>query len=178
MNTSLKSHTFTLKDFPMRALNLMILMLSLFLYIPNAYATIMNFCDTPSWIVFPGVGYSYFNATSMVGLELSATMPRRCNWFGVYADHYTDFHQKNKSSIGLEFGNAFLGLDLGYMHFQNDEDAYNGIRIRPIISIGFISVYAGGFFTSDLKGFFDGGILLKLPFCNRRGSGLKLLDCF
>ncbi len=161
----------------MKHLKTLMLILSLCLYISPAHATYMNFCDKPNWIGFPGVGYSYFNTTSMVGLELSGTMTRGCNWFGLYADHYSNFDQKSKSSIGLELGLAFLGLDFGYMHYENDQESYNGVRIRPIISIGLISIYTGVFFTTNSDHFFDSGILLKLPFCNRRYSGLKLLDC-
>jgi len=104
----------------MNYLKSLMIILSICLYIAPAHATHMNFCDKPNWIGFPGVGYSYFNATSMVGLELSGTMTSKCNWFGAYADHYTDFDQKSKSSVGLESGLAFLGLDFGYMRYQKD----------------------------------------------------------
>jgi hypothetical protein len=164
------------KKHPMKYLKTLILILFLSLYIAPAHAT-MNFCNQSKWIGFPGVGYSYFNATSMVGLELSGTVTDGCAWFGAYADHYTDFGQKNKSSVGLELGFAFLGLDFGYMHYQNDQESYNGVRVRPIISIGFISIYSGGFFTSNLEGFFDGGLLLKLPFCHEKYSGFNLFNC-
>jgi len=108
----------------------------------------------------------------MVGFELSGTVTDRCSWFGVYADHYTDFDQKSKQSIGLELGFAFLGVDFGYMHYQNDQDSYDGVRVRQIISIGFVSIYSGLFFTTGPENFFDSGILLKLPFWLKIGNCL------
>jgi len=149
----------------MNYLKSLMLILSTCLYIAPAHA--VNICDKSVSLGFPGVGYSYFNATSMVGLELSGTTTNGCTWFGAPADHYTDFDQKSKSSIGLELGLAFLGLDFGYMYYQKDQDSYNGVRVRPIISIGFISIYTGAFITTSSENFFDSGILLKLPICNK-----------
>ncbi len=151
-----------------------IFFLAIFLYSPQTHASV--FCPR-SKMALPGFGYSYFNATSMVGTELSFVGTNHCLWFGAYADFYTDFDQKHKESFGLEIGALMFGLDMGYMHYVNDQEALNGMRIRPFLSMAYLSLYAGGFFSSDFEGFFDGGILFKWPVCKKsNGQGLSFAN--
>lgn len=151
------------------------LFLSISLYSSSLFAGMTGFslCPRKNLIILPGLGYSHFNDKSLAGLELSAVYTTDCFWMGGYIDHYSDFNQIQKSSAGVEFGWAAFGLDLGFMHYQNHQDSWNGFRIRPIFSIHFISFYLGGAFSKD-EAYLDTGVLLKLPFCFTYSKKLSL----
>ncbi len=141
------------------------LFLSISFYSHSLLAGGINFCPNSRMVVLPGFGYSYFNSSSLVGVELSAvyTPAKSCYWFGGYVDHYTDFNQIQKSSVGLEMGFTAFGLDLGLIQYQNHQDSFHGFRIRPIFSLYFVSLYLGVAFSNEA--YLDAGVLFKLPIC-------------
>ncbi len=133
------------------------------------------------WFILPGLGYSYFDSQALYGFEVSAVRSG-IGWYGAYLDHYQNFGHVEKTSFGFEGGFAMFGLDAGYLRYQTEDQALTGVRVRPFISLLYVSIYAGGFFSNSdeehgLQGFFDGGILLKLPTCfkkRKRGLGYGL----
>ena len=87
-------------------------------------------------------------------------------WYGGYVDFLWDFgSDRQRLSVGPEFGYSVLGIDGGYVLEQGDK-LRHGLAVRPLLTLG---VFGIGLRT--VKVFGDGGetlaeinVLVKLPF--------------
>jgi hypothetical protein len=104
---------------------------------------------------------------ALLGPELSVVhITSGAIWYGGYADFVWDLgSDRQRLSIGPEFGLMFFGIDGGYVLEQGDK-LRHGVAIRPLLTIALISVGFRG-----VKVFGDGGetlgeisVLVKLPF--------------
>lgn len=101
---------------------------------------------------------------ALLGVEASLveTDDDLAEWAGVYVDVLYDTLGVVRSSVGLEGGSLFTGVDVGPVVELGDEiDA--GVRLRLVVTIALVSVYVGG--TQLLWGserrMFETGVLLK-----------------
>ena len=104
---------------------------------------------------------------ALLGPELSVVrITNQGLWYGGYADFLWDLgSDRQRLSIGPEFGHTFFGIDGGYVLEQNDK-LRHGVALRPLLTIALISVGFRG-----VKLFGAGGetlgeisVLVKLPF--------------
>jgi hypothetical protein len=104
---------------------------------------------------------------ALLGPELSVVhITNDAVWYGGYADFVWDFgSDRQRLSIGPEFGWMWLGIDGGYVLEQGDK-LRHGVALRPLLTIALLSIGFRG-----VKTFGDGGetlgeisILVKLPF--------------
>jgi hypothetical protein len=105
----------------------------------------------------------------LLGLEASAVLfpVGHSNWNGVYVDVLQDFGNDSvRTSLGLEVGFGFLGLDGGALLEFSEHGTYLGYAVRPMLSFGVIHVYGRwGFLPSKPEddSFREIGVLLKYP---------------
>ncbi len=104
---------------------------------------------------------------ALLGPELSLVhITNDAIWYGGYTDFVWDLgSDRQRFSIGPEFGWTFVGLDAGYVLEQGDRIRH-GVALRPLLTIAVVSVGFRG-----VKVFGDGGetlgeisVLVKLPF--------------
>lgn len=103
----------------------------------------------------------------LLGPELSVVhITNQAVWYGGYTDFVWDLgSDRQRLSIGPEFGYTFFGIDGGYVLEQGGK-LRHGVALRPLVTIGILAVGFRG-----VKIFGDGGemlgeisVLVKLPF--------------
>ena len=87
-------------------------------------------------------------------------------WFGAYADGgYITGRSAARFSAGPEVGRAVFGLDGGVLYVVDHGQNRVGFCLRPMLTIGFLSVYGRWDHLISGGGGNDGqlGVLLKYP---------------
>ncbi len=111
-------------------------------------------------------GVSLDRGGFLLGGELSVVrQTQEFFWFGGYLDGVYDFERKQtRLSIGPEFGWSALGLDAGYLLALDGAGAHGGITARPLLSIGYVTVYGRVSHLFEAKRtWVEAGLLLKYP---------------
>ncbi|MFI5299866.1 MAG: hypothetical protein ACHREM_17400 [Polyangiales bacterium] len=109
------------------------------------------------------------NATgALLGGELSvAHVPKDFGWwFGAYADGgYITGSGVTRFSTGPEVGLSIFGLDGGFVYMADHGQGHVGFCLRPMLTVGFVSVYGRWDHLLSGGGVNDGqlGVLLKFP---------------
>ncbi|MBN1960008.1 MAG: hypothetical protein JW841_03615 [Deltaproteobacteria bacterium] len=103
------------------------------------------------------------------GAEISiVNLNGDAKWFGAYTDMLYDLKANmSRFSIGPEIGYTFFGMDGGYVLAKNeDNNFYHGVAIRPMISMGWVTLFAryDYFFDSSMKAPIEIGLLFKYLF--------------
>ncbi len=117
------------------------------------------------------MGASYFpddGLGAFIGAELSlALLSPAWNWFGGYVDTVYDTGTQNvRSSVGLELGSRYVGVDAGYVLDASDPDGLrHGVVVRPMLTTGLLSLGSrfGYLMTGQTQLFFEAGLLVKYP---------------
>jgi hypothetical protein len=104
---------------------------------------------------------------ALIGAELSVVhITNQAVWYGGYVDYLWDRgSDRQRLSVGPEFGYTYFGIDGGYVLEQGDK-LRHGVALRPLLTLAFLAVGFRG-----VKTFGDGGetlgeisVLVKLPF--------------
>lgn len=112
-----------------------------------------------------GLGFATGAEVSVAGYEVIGP-PGHGWWTGIYADAVQDFGAKSwRASIGPELGYAVVGVDGGLLLERRDGRLHEGMCIRPLLTIGIISVYGrGGWLPGAASAVFgEAGVVLKMP---------------
>jgi hypothetical protein len=107
------------------------------------------------------------------GLELSLVHNDEFSWQGAYADVVRDFaSERTRVSIGPEIGEAFLGIDGGYLLDTGKGVTRHGFCVRPMFSLGFVMIYGrlGQLFGSEHETLGEIGLLFKYPIVLHEGE--------
>ncbi len=111
-------------------------------------------------------GVSLDRAGFLLGGELSVVrQTREFFWFGGYLDGVYDFERKQtRLSVGPEFGWSAFGLDAGYLLALDGAGAHGGITARPLLSIGYVTVFGRvSHLLEAQQTWVEAGLLLKYP---------------
>jgi hypothetical protein len=126
----------------------------------------------PGWYLPVGVntGLSGIGAGSLgaiVGAEASVVnLAKYYAWYGAYADvGYITNTNALRFSVGPEIGLWFFGVDGGFLDIVENGRSRTGYTIRPLLTLGAISIYGRWDHTFENGGVDSGqiGLLLKYP---------------
>ncbi|HEX7501386.1 MAG TPA: M20/M25/M40 family metallo-hydrolase [Polyangia bacterium] len=95
-------------------------------------------------------------------------------WLGGYADVLHDYaSDRTRTSLGFELGKGSLGLDGGYLLEFSPQDRRQGLVLRPLVSLSYLSL-AGRLGCLWGQGapeiFGELGVLIKIPLFARWSS--------
>lgn len=114
------------------------------------------------------VGLALSHSAMLLGAEASVVrQTTEFVWYGGYVDGVRDFgRDQTRFSIGPEVGWSAFGLDAGYLLLVTDGSVSHGITMRPLVSLGYVTLF--GRFSKDLTAggrvWSELGLLLKYPF--------------
>jgi hypothetical protein len=112
-----------------------------------------------------GGGFVTGAELSLAGYEVIGP-PGHGWWTGLYVDGVHDFGTSGRRlTIGPEIGSTVFGVDGGYLFERVDGRSFHGLCVRPLLTIGVVSLVGrvGWLPESSSPIFGEIGILLKAP---------------
>ncbi|MBK9001790.1 MAG: hypothetical protein IPM35_39205 [Myxococcales bacterium] len=86
------------------------------------------------------------------------------NWVGAYSDLYLEpKNELTRASLGLEAGFIFIGVDGGLLMQASENGTHWGGVVRPMFTLGFLSVFARWGWLKGDEDFREIGCLVKFP---------------
>ncbi len=141
------------------------------------------------WYVSPGLPFALSARKGgggfVTGAELSLAgyevigRPGHGWWTGLYVDGVEDSGTDSKRlSVGPEIGNTIFGIDGGYLLERTDGRTLQGVCVRPLLTIGWVALFARVGWLPDANNatFGEFGLLLKAPMniaCERGTPGCR-----
>jgi len=120
----------------------------------------------PVGMSFAGAAHPRSDSSFALGAETSLVLfpVGEGYWAGGYGDVvYETTNELTRTSLGLEFGFTFIGIDGGVVaQFGNGETHWGGV-IRPMLSASLLTFYGRWGFFAHADDFREVGVLLKLP---------------
>jgi hypothetical protein len=117
---------------------------------------------------FGVAGAAHPNAPTALSLGLEASVVvfpvGHGNWIGAYTDLYHEpKNELTRASLGVESGFTFIGVDGGLVMQASENGTHWGGVVRPMFTLGFLSLYARWGWLKGDEDFREIGCLLKFP---------------